>query len=324
MTTSTSYTPPAGFQFRLCGKASWNVLYSSTTLSPAVFHTSQNDVQENQWLYLIHGSGPRAGKCAIKGYESGKVIFSRRHNEPFVDHIEGNGDYDDNWHIFESIDRFPGYFRIITPAPANVALVSRTTLEPNVFNHPAKEFYEDQLFRFIFEEVEVVSVDWKLKDSTTSPSRVFTNSVFQNDSAVSDEFLLNHPCGDGSAPRLVSRAVWKGGFPLDPDMKITSGLPNVTEGRLVIGEKIEWSIGTPVIPPEQTNGLSDIEYKLVVPPQYKMRATATTRAGCEWFNLPFTVTVRGKRSGVKATANGIWNWSTSVPALWYEVKEVMN
>lgn len=101
-----------------------------------------------------------------------------------------------------------------------------------MFNHPAKEFYEDQLFSFKFEDVEVENVHWNLKDATASPSRVFTDSVFQNDSATPDEFSLDHPGGDGSPPRIVSESVFEGGFPLSSSVEMTSACTDLSRNEL--------------------------------------------------------------------------------------------
>jgi hypothetical protein len=332
MSTSTFYTPPPGFQFRLCGKVSEKALYSSAKIKPAVFHTPRKDVQENQWFYLIHGSGPRAGKFAIKGKESDRVIFSRRHNDPFVDHIGGNGSYDDNWHVFENADRFPGWFRIITPVPANVALVSRNDPQPNVFNHPAKEFYEDQLFQFDFEEIEVTSVDWDLaaaQVSATGSGEVVADVVVKNNSHLPQLFSLNHPGGSGSGSGSAdSVGVWVEGFPLDKSVKLTSGLPAVKNGRVVIeNSRIEWSLGVPVTPPGgntngNSNGTAPGVHSFTVGPQLKMRAVARAGGGGS-FEVPFTIALKGKRSGTAATTKGVWRGSTPGSDVQYELRQVM-
>lgn len=325
MTSSVLYVPPPGLQFRLWGKSSGKVLYSNSRHKPAVFHASKDDVQESQWFYLIHGSGPRAGKYAIKGKESDKVIFSRRHTQPFVDHIGGDGTYDDNWHVFElGTGSNAGWFRIVTPVPANVALVSRNHVEPYVFNHPVTEVYEDQFFQFDFEPIDVTALNWDLDAARVTTDdghrQVIGDVVVKNNTNREQVFSLDLP-GDaaghsgGSGERVD-------GFPLDSNFKISSYLPTIKDGRVVVdNHRVTWSLGSPASIPTSPGDNADRKHSFTVGPQLKMRAVATA-AGSS-FEVPFTLALKGRRSGTTLTTKGIWRGTVGgFDSVKYEVHEV--
>jgi len=324
MTSSVLYTPPPGLQFRLWGKGSGKVLYSSTRLKPAVFHSPKDQVQDNQWFYLIHGSGARAGKYAIKGKESDRVIFSRRHTEPFVDHIGGDGTYDDNWHIFEpGTGSNAGWFRIVTPAPANVALISRNHLRPYVINHPATEVYEDQYFQFDFEPIDVTALNWDLDSARittgSGDGHVIGDVVVKNNSHRDQVFSLDLP-GD-AAGHSGGRGDRIDGFPLDSHFKISSYLPTIKDGRVVVdNNRVTWTLGTPTSIPTST-GDAGRAHSFTVGPNLKMRAVAT--AAGDSFEIPFTLALKGQRSGTTLTTKGIWRGTVGgFDSVKYEVHEV--
>ena len=95
MMTTTLYIPPEGLRFRIIGYASQSAIFSRNTADPYVWHYSTTyGAFSDQWFTLLHGTGNRQGRYAIKGQASGKVIFSRT-MVPKVGHIEGDGQYED-------------------------------------------------------------------------------------------------------------------------------------------------------------------------------------------------------------------------------------
>ena len=94
--SSTFYIPPEGIRFRLVGYMSQRAIFSRNTIQPQVWHHSVSyGVFPDQWFTLLHGSGTRAGRYAIRGQASGRVLFSRRTQTPRVGHVEGNGQSED-------------------------------------------------------------------------------------------------------------------------------------------------------------------------------------------------------------------------------------
>jgi len=93
--SSAFYIPPPGLRFRLIGYASKCAIFSRDTANPYVGHYNVSHGEyPDQWFTLLHGTGGNAGRYAIKGQVSGKVLFSRK-TAPGVGHIEGDGKYDD-------------------------------------------------------------------------------------------------------------------------------------------------------------------------------------------------------------------------------------
>lgn len=95
MSSQDLYIPPHGIYFRLLGYVSQNVIFSRTSQSPEVGQISVQNENNDQYFTLIHGTGSRKGKYAIKSKVSHNVLFSRESPSPKVGHIGGDGKYDD-------------------------------------------------------------------------------------------------------------------------------------------------------------------------------------------------------------------------------------
>ena len=90
-----AYVPPPGLRFRLVGYVSQCVIVSRTHQEPHVSHSGVSYEEfPDQWFTLLHGSGNRAGRYAIKSHVTGFVLFSRN-PVPKVGHTDGDGRYDD-------------------------------------------------------------------------------------------------------------------------------------------------------------------------------------------------------------------------------------
>ena len=93
--SSTIYIPPQGLRFRLVGYISHCAIFSRNSPEPTV---GQVDVSQgehpNQWFTLLHGTGGRSGRYAIKGQVTGKVLYSRKKDPP-VGQTDGDGKSED-------------------------------------------------------------------------------------------------------------------------------------------------------------------------------------------------------------------------------------
>lgn len=311
------YIPPPGVLFRIYNKNSGKVIYSSLKTKPEVSHTDRKDVKDDQWFYLIHGTGNRAGKYVIKGKESNQVIFSRRHAEPNVGHTGGNGDYDDNWHTFEpGQGEHVGYFRILTPSPGNTVLVSRNHAAPyfcNYENNIVK--YEDQHFQFELEDVEFSSVEWNFQAAkiVSTERKPAGDVAIRNNTDNEQEYTVNltiHHDIEGKAERL-------GGFPLQKsDVKLKTPLPTIKDASIAAhDEDVEWTFGSQF----SNSTLETTEKKFIV--DAKMTGHVYATVASSKYEAPFVVKFKGKRSGKEVTVNGIWRGQVSGADLQYEVKK---
>jgi len=309
--------------FRIENKNSKKVLYSSLTAKPPVFHADKAKVEDNQWFYLIHGTGKRQGKYVIKGKESDQVLFSRQHNTPYVAHTGGNGDYDDNWHLFEpGKGEHVGWFRIITHAPSGpFVLVSRNHAEPYVTNYPTNIVaYEDQHFKFELEEFEAdsSSLVWDFASAKIlSTERKAVGDVeFKNNTNSEQTYTMNlaeEVVTEGTTERVD-------GFPLQNGVKFTSELPSVSSTNLAQvasnNEKVQWTFGAPVL----ANKIQTMEREFYVDAQSSAKASATVAV--VKIEVPFTTKAKGKRSSTSVTTKGIWRGTITGHDVQYEVKKL--
>jgi len=310
------YIPPPGVQFRICNRSSGKVIYSSLKNKPEVSHADRKDVKDDQWFYLIHGTGNRAGTYAIKGKESDRVIFSRRHAEPYVSHVGGDGKYNDNWHVFEpGTGTHAGYFRILTPSPGNTVLVSRNHAAPYFTNYENKiAHYDDQDFEFEFEPCDFSSVEWKYAEGkiVSTEHKPIGDIKVKNNLNNEQEYSLNLDVEEG----FSGQAEWVDGFPIHDDGKYMSVLPIIRDGSIVAGDKeVEWSLNTPV---------SDTKSETTKKSFYvdaKTTAHATATVDVSSIEVPFVIKLKGKRSGKEVTARGIWHGHVSGADLKYEEKK---
>lgn len=76
-----------------------------------------------------------------------------------------------------------------------VALVSRTHVEPYLWNHPKDEVFADQHFSFAFEDMKIEKIDYDLKlgKIISSTPMILANQTLKNDSSRDQEmsFQIN-------------------------------------------------------------------------------------------------------------------------------------
>jgi len=318
------YIPPAGVLFRLENKNSKKVLYSSSTAKPPVFHAPKEPIQDNQWFYLIQGTGNRAGKYVIKGKESDQVLFSRQHAEPWVGHTGGNGSYDDNWHSFEPGEGdHVGWFRILTATPKGTfMMVSRNHAEPYVTNYTNNIIkYEDQHFKFVLEEfvAEDSSLVWDFKSAkivSTERKSVGDMEVKNNtDSEQSYTFNVTEEVSTQGKAELTDASPL-----LQNGMKIMSELPTISSTNLAQvssnNEKVQWTLGSQSL----SNKLQTTERQFYVDAKSSARASATVAVMT--VEVPFSMKAKGKRSSTSVTTKGIWRGTISGHDVQFEVKKL--
>ncbi|KAF7301959.1 Hemolytic lectin LSLb [Mycena indigotica] len=298
--SDTIYIPPPNIYFRLANYLSLHVLYSRTDAQPEVGHTPLGDKPiANQYFSLVPGTGSHDGQYAIKSRETGKVLFSRTKEEPKVGHIDGDGKYNDNWFKLD-----PGQgkqtqmFRFICPA-TNTVIFSRTHAKPQVGNlEPITTKYDDHYFSFLFEDLEVVRVDYDLKQGkilSAAPQVVGTQSLTNNTNS-SQEISFSLLASSNHTHSWETT----GGFPVSVGLGISSGVPYyVADSGFVSSPAFDWTFGEATT---YTHTWKDTIQGKAGPKETIRAVSAVTRGLLE---VPYVIVFRSQ-SGVEVESKGVW------------------
>ncbi|THV02168.1 hypothetical protein K435DRAFT_653784 [Dendrothele bispora CBS 962.96] len=311
------FIPPEGVYFRLVGRESGYKIYSrDDDPEPHLWHYG-GPPYEDQLFSLIHGTGKRAGLYAIKGKVSGKVIFSRTAQTPYVGHIGGDGHYNDNWFKFvagPSTGNHANHFRIWCPA-SGVAIFSRTTQKPEVGNYGPVA--NDQYFSFQFDNdanglvVERIDFDvsqGKILGEVTMilGTQTVTNTSQNQTKEPTFSFSETAPAS--------SNFEYRSGFPLDAGWVLKTGIPAVSNGVIMIDSTVnDRKFGTP----DNNTKTYTASFKGKVGPGNKAIATLSVQRAM--LEVPYTIHLKSK-SGVRTETMGLWS-GMSTWGLKHDVRE---
>ncbi|KAG8985086.1 hypothetical protein FRB94_012017 [Tulasnella sp. JGI-2019a] len=297
MSQQELYIPPEGIYFRLLGYASQYVIFSHTNAEPQVGQITSQDYSD-QLFVLIHGTEGRKGTYGIKSKATGNVLFSRPRQSPNVGHISGNGQYNDNWFKLEpGKGQFTKQFRLIT---ASVALVSRTHVEPHLWNHPQEEVFPDQYFSFLFEDMRIdrVEYDLKLGKIISSTPTILADQTFKNDTNHEQEmsFQLNETTTHTSTFEYAL------GFAITIGATFKADIPIVAGAELSVSTSLsnKWKWG------EQNSFSKSYTATFLVKagPHQTVRAVSTVNKGD--IEVPYTIYLSSKGTGAKTETKGVW------------------
>jgi len=303
--SSAFYIPPPGLRFRLIGYVSQCAIFSRDSQEPYVGHYSVSHGEyPDQWFTLLHDSGGHAGRYAIKGQTSGKVLFSRN-QRPSVGHIGGDGQYEDNWFKIEpGSGQYANNFRLITPTEG-LTLFSRSSPDPTFSNFEAKSFYPDQLFGFLWEDMKVDKVQFKLDSGKIISSTPITlaEQVLTNNSDSEQEMSFSVNKGITNS----STFEYSTGFTVTIGMEFSVGVPLVAESKLTVeaSSSHTWTWG-------KTTEYST-QYTATFPvkagPRKSVRASSVVNQGM--LDVPYTMFMSSKSTGVKVETTGTWRGVSS-------------
>ncbi|OBZ73067.1 hypothetical protein A0H81_07245 [Grifola frondosa] len=301
---SAIYIPPNGLYFRLLGYASQRVLFSRTHADPQVWHHPVDDENEigDQYFTLIHGTGSRQGLYAIKGKATGKVLFSRPTPDPRVGHIDGDGTHNDNWFKLEpGKGQYAKMFRLLCPH-TNTVIFSRVGIDPEVSNFPGPPdlIHPDHHFSFRFEQMQIdkIEYDLQLGQIISSTPMILANQTLTNNSGLEQEmhFELNR------TETHTSTFEYGVGFTISIGATTKAGIPFFAEAELRIDTSFtnDWRFG-------QSNEFSKsytASFPVRAGPHMTVRAVSTVNKG--ELEVPYTIFLSSKSSGVKVETKGRW------------------
>ncbi|BBN13641.1 hypothetical protein MPTK1_6g05200 [Marchantia polymorpha subsp. ruderalis] len=300
------YIPPKEISFRLRGYSSNCFLYSRNNPDPTFSHDNGGP-HADQWWQLIPGTGKRAGYYLIKSKYTGHVIFSRNSPDPRIGHVDGDGKYDDNWFKLEAgTGKLANHFRIRNIGPtSDTVLYSRAQDEPTISNCPGNSnVYDDQYFTFIFEDMAISRVEYKLDKAKVlgSVAEVLGTMTMKNDSAVNQTVEFDFTRTETNS----SSFDYTVGFTITVGTSGKIGIPLLTEGQIKVdvsnSHTLKWGTTT------TESKTYSIRFPAVAPPRHTITGTGTvTRSNIE---VPFTVYSKSVATGFEVATHGIYRGIT--------------
>ncbi|WEW55458.1 hypothetical protein PRK78_000889 [Emydomyces testavorans] len=306
------YIPPSNIAFRLRNCSSNYVLYSRKANEPLFYHYG-GAIADDQFWYLIPGTGKYDGYYLIKSKCTGKVIFSRNSPDPKVSHVEGDGKWDDNYFKIEAgSGEHKTHFRLRNFS-SDTVIFSRTTAEPYLANCAASYGpCDDQYFRFEFEDMDVDRIEYKIDKGqilSSVPEAMGSDSL-RNTSTVNQSVEFDF----SKTKTLSSSFDYTLGFSITVGRSVKVAVPEVADAELKVdytnSHEFKWGSTT-------TESVTfDAKVPVVAPPSTKVTATATIT--CCNIEVPYTIYLKSVATGATVTSQGIyrgvtyWNIESSI------------
>ncbi|KAI0634496.1 hemolytic lectin [Trametes polyzona] len=266
-------------------------------MTPNVWHAKPGE--SDQLFSLLHGVKEHAGAYAIKGKDSGKVLFSRTKQEPKVGHIGGDGDFYDNWFLFsQGVNGDSDAFRIMAPSTATV-LYSGTSVTPPFGNMPQDIHFAATYFKFEFEAVKIKAVTFDLDHgiSAVVPFTLAPES-FTNEGKETVEHTF-HIVREFTTTSVF---IYRGGFPIPTGTPFSAHLPTLN-GRNGEIDQNETAVHFGVQESFPKTFTADV--KATVKPGQTATVTPTGAAGT--LVVPFTIDSTMENSGIGVQTTGQWS-----------------
>ncbi|KAK0184396.1 hemolytic lectin LSLb [Armillaria mellea] len=299
------YIPPAGLYFRLRARETGYVLYSRRSPTPQVWQYKGPEY-EDQLFTLIYGTGERAGLYAIQGKASGYALYSRASPDPRVGHVVS--DWDSNKYCWFSFQEGSGneanYFRILCPG-SEMVLYSRLNQKPDFGNYTQYGVHPDQYFSMVFEDMIVERVEYDVARGTImgETAVVLANQTLKNDTDHEQEMSFSF----SESINQTSTFEYSTGFTVTAGMEFSAGIPIVSEAKISVSvaHNQQWSFGTQ----NSYTKTYSASFPVKAGPHSTVRGVSTVQKGT--LDVPFTMYLASKSTGVKVQTQGVWNGVSS-------------
>jgi len=220
--------------------------------------------------------------------------------------------------------KFTQMFRIICPATGTVVF-SRTHMDPQVWNFtPTSTVYSDHYFSFLFEDTEVVRVEYDLKlgKVVKATTNVIATQTLTNNTKRDQEmsFNLNETKTHTSTWEYSTGftisvgASFKGSSPSPPSRIQTDALTRLAAQFPVIAET-EFEIETSYRSDWKWGGANSFtkswtaNFPAKAGPLETIRAVSTVTSG--ELEVPYTIVLRSKVNRVEVKTKGMWRGISS-------------
>ncbi|KAJ7513262.1 hemolytic lectin [Mycena galericulata] len=319
---SDFYIPPENIFFQLIGNDTARALFSRTTGNPSFGAHPADDVLTSSWFSLVSGTGSNARLFAIRGRESGYLLFSAGAGAtPPVGH-NNNPDWfsNDIWfHLRPGTGTFRGMMCLVVPSSNTVITLSRSnpTLVTNTAAIPGVVGQNsDQFFAFHYEDMVVdrIEYDLDLGKIIASTPRVLANQTLHNETGYPQQMIFEmeesvaHTSNfEFSRGITLSVGMTMRGEPYYPvclgcTEAIGGGVPFIVETEMRVDTS---STETRTYGEEESITQT---YRATFPvnagPHMSVRAVSRVNSGI--LDVPYTLHLRSTSTGVRATSHGIW------------------
>ena len=280
-------------------------MYSRNEGEPTFGHYGQPS--DDQYFRLIYGTGSKADYYAIKSDCTGKVIFSRTWTEPRIGHIEGDGQYNDNWFAIEpGSGTNAGNFRLRCDYTDTVLYSRRDEKgEPTLGNFPVKEGVRaDHWFTYVFEDMAISRIEYNIEQAKilSNTPEVIGNEVNSNKTDVDQKFAFNF----SKNKTVTSSFDYTLGFTIAWGTSAKISVPFVVEGQIKVDVSNSHSFKWGETLSESRN--FGTTFDVVAPPHNQVTARATvTRAN---ITVPFVIYSKSVKTGFQVTTEGVYNGVT--------------
>ncbi|KAF9072621.1 hemolytic lectin [Rhodocollybia butyracea] len=301
------YVPPRGIYFRLLSYHIQHVLSSRIHIEPQVF-LSPVEEQCTDQLYTVvtadetssEESQKHPGLFLLKNRETGYVLCTSANRSVGQLHDVSN----DCWFRFEAgPEALKNRFRICCPS-LNMVLVCNNDGGPLVGAYiptgPQDSDLVDQYFSFLFEEMEIVQIQYDLDQARTSSTKphVVMKQMASNNTSTTQQMTLEKDENE------THTALWKytSGFPLSAGTSLKALVPVIRETKfsveLVSNEMMKFS------DPNFFTKSWKASFSVNVDAGQTVRVASTVTRG--QVEVPYTMFLRSTIAHIEVETKGIW------------------
>lgn len=305
-TPTSPFLPPQGVLFKLenCDSKLW--IYAN---EDGRFGAYRGGTYADQYWRIVEGHGDYDGYFKLENSASGRWIYSNPDGR--FNAYRGGTYADQYWRTVPGDAGPEGCFKLEN-------LASRKWIYANQdgrFNAYRGGDYSDQYWRFVFEETEVLSVEFDADRGVIKNIRpeVLAFETLDNDSSVQQtmEFVV------AATEEHSSHFEHEHGFSIGVGASFKAGIPFVGEGEVQVSATTEhtWTFGTT----ETIGKTYEARFPVNAPPYSRVVAKGIVQRG--ELEVPYRVVSRGKKSGVEVHSGGTWSGVTTWD-LQFEVSEL--
>jgi len=299
------YIPPQGIYFRLLGVDSNRVLFSRTSQEPNVSSRPVNEKNEDQLFELIPSVDKDASPDTylIKAKASQMFLYSRYRPVPRIGH-NNEGDKAKNWFKLDfGTGKHASHFRLIGQQ-TYTAIASRRDNKPYLMNFPESskyygQYYEDQYFSFLFEDLNVVGVSFNLGSAQPVPSVPFDVAHKKGNNTSSGVQKITF--SDSQKQTRTTTFEYTEGFNIAAGTAFKTSIPFIADSGLKVDASktttLKW--GNSIVQDDTYT----FSFEITVPAHTCVEAVA--RVTYTIVDVPYTVTLMSPSTKQQTTSQGI-------------------